>query len=156
MAEQTTMFQAVDYMVALCRANAPVGTYVYDGPETGDAAARIRILIAYSDADGAPAIEGQAGTSDFGFPVENYTVDCSIAIDDGDTDLSAKRAEVRAIFNTLVGAVRSDRSLGGLIKPPGLAEISGFVYTQDQYEAEGSAVVAAFSVAVTEAVIWGG
>lgn len=154
MTTQSTVFQAIDYVVDLCKANVATGVYVYDGPATGVAAERIQVMVAYNDDEGAPAVDGQAETSNFGFPMERYTIDCSISIEDGDTNLRSKRAEVKAIFDVLAGAVRADRTLGGLIKLPGLAEITGFVYTQDQFEAEGSGVVAAFSVSVTDSVLW--
>lgn len=159
MAEQTTLFLAIDYMVQL--ANTVMATLnlddymVYDGPGVGDGGERIQVMVAYNDDQGAPAVEGTAGTSDFGVPVEDYRIDCSIGISDGDTDLKAKRAEARAIFNSLVGAVRADRKLGGLLVANGIAEISGFVYSQDQWDTD-SAVVAAFSVNVREATIWNG
>ena len=149
------MFQAIDYLVALFRSLVTPDVYVYDGPPTGDAGERIQISVAYSDSEGGPSVNGDAGTSNFGFPVESYEIDCSISISDGDTDLASKRTEARSLFNSLVGAVRADRSLGGLIKLPGLAEISGFVYVQDQDET-GSVTIAAFTVNCNSVVIWGG
>jgi hypothetical protein len=159
MAEETTLFRAIDYIVELCRDTMAslqmddVG--VYDGPQTGQAGERVLILVAYNDEEGAPAVEGTVGTHEFGVPVEDYRIDCSISIEDGDIDLAAKRFEARQIFNALVGAVRADKKLGGLLVANGMAEISGFVYSQDQLT-DGSGVVAAFSVNVREATIWNG
>lgn len=159
MAEQTTFFLAIDYIVNLVNTVMPTLSLedwaVHDGPDSGDGGERIQVLIAYNDDQGAPAVDGTAGTSDFGVPVEDYRIDCSISISDADTDLKAKRAEARAIFNSLVGAVRADRKLGGLLVANGIAEISGFVYSQDHYDTD-SAVVAAFAVNVREATIWNG
>lgn len=159
MAEQTTLFRAIDYVVNLCNtyiAGSDIeSVVVYDGPPTGNGAERIQVLVAYNDEDGGPAVNGTAGTSNFGVPAEEYDIDCSIAISDGDLDLSVKRAEARAIFNELVGMVRADKTLGGLLGPTGIAEISGFVYSQEQ-DLDGSYVVAAFSIGVRGATVWNG
>jgi hypothetical protein len=159
MAEQTTFFLAIDYIVNkfrdLMEAAGHNDYYVYRGPATGNAGERIQILIAYADEEGSPAIDGTAGTHTMGVPVESYTIDCSIQILDGDEEFEGKATEARAIFNSLVGAIRSDRQLGGLIIPPGLAEIAGFAYVQD-HDTDNSYVIAAFSITVREATIWNG
>lgn len=154
MSDQTTFFKAIDYIVALCKATVPSGVYVYDGPETGDTGSRRVVQIAYGEGLGEAAVEGDATISNFAMPMETYSISCSITIDDGDTDLADKRAEIAAIFHSLVAAVRADRLLGGLLVLPGFAFIEGFSYVQEQTEDEGSYVVAAFSVRVQNQHIW--
>jgi hypothetical protein len=159
MAEETTLFQSIDYIVNICEnyvtANNLDDCVVYNGPPTGDGAERIQILVAYNDEEGGAAVNGTAGTSDFGVPVEEYDIDCSISISDGDPDLEGKQGEVRALFNSLVGAIRDDKKFGGILGPTGIAEITGFVFSQD-HDTDNSYVVGAFSVGVRGATIWNG
>jgi hypothetical protein len=148
---------AIDYLVALFRANVPPRVKVFDGPPLmGDVPSDF-VAVAYSDDEETPAVDTNRQLSSFGNGIyqEDFTIRCRIDSFTGDNKLQPRRARVQEIFTTLGGLIDADRTLGGIIRPPGLAEIGDQSWNQDPYE-DGSVVSLVFYVRVDSAVLWPG
>jgi len=153
---ETLVPTVVDYLVDTFTAAVPAKVKVFDGPPPTSDVPNDFVAVAYAEDEEASAVDGEAVLSTLGnnWYTETFTVRCQINSFTGDDDLRPRRARVAQIYNTLVALVRTDRSLGGLVKPPGLAQISGFAWRQDPYE-DGAAVSAVFDVQVTGALLAG-
>lgn len=146
----------VDYLLTTFRANVPARVKVYDGPPTVDDVPADFVCVAYSEDEEASAVEGESVLSNFGNGVyaETFNVRCQISSFTGDANLKPRRDRVATLYATLVGLVRADPSLGGIVKRPGQAEVTGFAWRQDPNE-DGTDVTAVFDVQVVT-TLWAG
>lgn len=128
---------------------------VYYGPTPVTDPPRTFVVVAYSEDENQSAVQGSTDRyAGEGTPQEDFTVACYISTWGGDAnDLRTKMAETSSVYDLLTAAIRSDRTLMGAVKPPGLAEIGGFSWVLDQLE-DGSVVEVAFEVKVNTAVLW--
>jgi hypothetical protein len=151
----TVVPQVVDYLYTTFVASVPDTVKVFDGPPTVDDVPSDFVCVAYADDEEASAVDGSRDVSPFGNGTyyETFTVRCQINSFTGDNDLKPRRDRVSQIYGGLVALVDADRSLGGVIVPPGYAEIGNFTWSQDPYE-DGSAVSCVFDISVTNALLW--
>lgn len=156
MASQTTIPAAIDAIVTLFT-TALATPYplvkVYDGPPVAGDVPTTYVSIGYSEDEDAYSVGGSTSRFGEGVPAESYGINILISTWDGDVILRSKRALVGGIYNTLAGVIWADRTLTGLIKAPGLAEIGAVSWSMEQYE-DGAAVNCQFTVDVSEAVLW--
>lgn len=146
----------IDYLVATFRANVPPRVQVFDGPPVGDAMPPEFVAVAYAEDEESSAVDGESVLSNFGNNVyaETFSVRCQISSFTGDAELKPRRNRVSAIYATLVGLIRADPSLGGIVRRPGMAEVSGFAWRQDPNQ-DGTDVTAVFDVQVVT-TLWAG
>jgi hypothetical protein len=128
---------------------------VYFGPMPVTVPPRTFLVVGYSEDEDQSAIQGE--TSRFGgegTPMEDYAITCFAQTWDGDdNDLPSKMTEVAAVYDIVTAAIRADRTLGGVIKPPGLAQMGGFAWVVDLLE-DGAYAQVQFDIQVTSAVLW--
>lgn len=151
----TVVPAVVDYLVTLFTANVPDGVKVFDGPPVVDDVPPDFVCVAYADEEEASAVDGSREESPFGNGsyYETFTVRCQINSFTGDAKLKPRRDRVSLIYGGLVALIDADRTLGGVIVPPGYGEIGSFTWSQDPYE-DGTAVSAVFDISVTNALLW--
>lgn len=155
-APATIVPAVVDYLLATFRANVPPRVRVYDGPPTVDDVPSDFVAVAYAEDEETSAVDGESVLSNFGNGIyaESFSVRCQISSFTGDAALKPRRDRVSMLYQTLVGLIRADPSLGGIVKRPGQAEVTGFAWRQDPNE-DGTDVTAVFDVQVVT-TLWAG
>lgn len=146
----------VDYLVTMFRTNVPARVKVFDGPPTVDDVPSDFVAVAYAEDEESSAVDGESVLSNFGNNVyaESFSVRCQISSFTGDAPLKPRRDRVSTLYTLLVGLVRADPSLGGIVRRPGMAEVAGFAWRQDPHE-DGTDVTAVFDVQVVT-TLWAG
>lgn len=144
MTDYTKVPQVWDAIVSMFKAALPsldaVGG-VFDGPPTTDLPNDYAVVgydLSISGAGvvrpGLPSVTGVQDISLMGneWTTETFDVHCHISSYSGDIDPSARRLNVLANLNLVAAKLATDRSLGGLIKPPGKATMGRFEWYVEQ------------------------
>lgn len=127
--------------------DASVTATVYDGPVPSSVNKGEFVLVGSTgeDEDGA-FVETELSTLGAGDWIEETgEVVCSAWSWSGGTDLTAKRVAAAALAADCAAAVAADRTLGGLLVAPGLAQVSAFQY-QPRQTTDGAICRFTFSV----------
>lgn len=137
-----------DVILALvARFGTAVTAPVYDGPVPAAVNKGDFVLVGSTgeDDDGG-AVDLELSTLGPGTWLEEVgEVVCSCWSWSGGTDLPARRAAADALTAACVTAVATDRTLGGLLVAPGLAEVTAIRY-QPRQTSEGAICRFTFSV----------
>lgn len=121
---------------------------VYDGPVPPAANKTDFVLVGSSAEEGEDGATVTQDLSDLGpgtWLAEGGEVICSFWSWSGGTDIAARRTAAAASATACADAVAADRSLGGLLTEPGIAQVSDFRYHAEQ-RAEGALCRFTFSV----------
>lgn len=126
--------QVVIALQAKLTAQLPVGFPVSIGAPPGGDIPNRYAAVAYGGDDRA-GIVGQGEPGGAGNPTERsaetFGVWCTISAASGDVDGAGILATVDGLFQPVATSLRVDRQLGGLIVPPGLAEMGPYEWTVD-------------------------
>lgn len=112
---------------------------VFDGPVPPAVNKGDFVLVGSTSEDGEDGASGDLILSDLGpgtWHDESGEVVCSAVSWSGGTDIAARRAAATQLATQCTTAVHADRTLGGLLTEPGLAQVSTFAYLVRQ-SAEG-------------------
>lgn len=111
-----------------------VAAPVYDGPVPAAVNKGDFVLVGSTgeDDDGAVIEQELSEVGPGTWLNEVGEVVCSCWSWSGGTDLPARRAAAAALVTACADAVAADRTLGGLLKTPGLAEVSSIAYQPRQ------------------------
>lgn len=138
-----------DVIAALvARFDAAVTATVYDGPVPTAVNKGNFVLVGATGDEGdiGATVDQTLSTLGPGTWLEEVgEIVCSFWSWDGGTDVAARRTAALANANACAAAVHEDRQLGGLIVPPGIAEVSAFSY-QAQQTNKGALCRITFSV----------
>lgn len=101
------------------------------GPTGGDVPAKYA-AVGYAGDDRA----GVNGTRDrnptgVGYR-EQFSIWCAASTASGDQNAARQMQDTDAIFQTMSAALAADRNLGGLLAPPGHADLGSFEWTIEQ------------------------
>lgn len=153
MPTQSTVPAVLTALVALWTPIVPAGVAICLGPTPGGDIPADYVTVGWAD-DGLPSVTGRGLPSDLGnspqASAEEYGVWCAVSTSSGDELAAVRMARVDATFQTLVAAVRANRTLLGAILPPGLADVGSF---QWQIEQGGQVVTVYFQVEVTAPLV---
>lgn len=128
----TALWQVRDALVTVFTGAVDASTKVYPGPRPKGDNPKRYVLVSSDGGDtgiGEATDEGMTASqepSDLGHGMwrdESGTVVCSVWAWTGNTSFTSSEATAREIFGQCAGAVAADRSLGGLLVLPGLAEV---------------------------------
>lgn len=121
---------------------------VYDGPRPTSAADPDYVLIGSTGDDGDDAATNDLSLSSLGpgtWTDHDGEIVGSVWSVTGGTDMTACRAAAQATFDAVKAAIDADRTLGGVLKMPGLARVSRAALRQQQ-TSEGAVCRIAFTV----------
>lgn len=133
--------------------DAALSDPVYDGPSRQKTPPKRFVLVGSDggetgmgdgDEDGA-VIEQSPSSMGNGWRDERGEITCAAWAWSGDTDLAPLRTAITAMVDVAEAALAGDRSLGGLLVPPGMAEFSGLRIREAQ-TSKGAVVRALFTV----------
>lgn len=127
---------------------------VFDGPMTRTTPPRQFLLVgtegefpaSSASDDGASADQSASSLSGSNMWDETGEIVCAAWAWSGGTDFAPLRVAARGIVDAAEGLVMADRTLGGVLAPPGLAWFSGLRLREVQ-TTSGAFVRAAFTIA---------
>lgn len=130
------------------------GVDVFDGPMTRTTPPARFLLVgtegdfpaAPPSDDGSSAQQDPATLSGSTMRDETGRVVCAAWAWSGETDFAPLRAAVRTIVDAAEGLVADDRTLGGIVNPPGFAQFTALRIREEQ-TTRGAFVRATFTVA---------
>lgn len=139
-------------LLVLCRAATP-NVKVFDGPVPRGPAPPTKFVLVGSDGgetgyeSGEDGLVSRQAASRLGnnWRDEAGDVLCAAWAWSGDTNLAPLRAAVTAITDAIETAIQTDRSLGGVLEHPGLAEVTEVRFT-DAQTPKGAVSRAVFTV----------
>ena len=128
--------------------NAAIVPTVYDGPVPAAVNATDYGLVGSTGEDGEEGATADLTLSDLGpgtWHDEAGEVVCAFVSWSGSNDVVARRLAALNMASACADAVHADRTLGGLLTEPGLAQVSAFRYGAHQFK-EGALVRVTFTV----------
>lgn len=136
------------FRAALPAPDAADGVEVFDGPAEGRAWAPRAVTVASAFEDGQNAVAvARSFSGARPHVIETVEVACSVYVGSGDADegaVAVLRTAADAIFAALDGALRADRTLGGVV---GSARITRADLIQGR-DSSGTGVIVGFVVAL--------
>lgn len=117
---------------------APPKRFLLVGSDGGDSG------MGDSDEDGA-VIEQSVSSLGNTWRDERGVITCAAWAWSGDTKLDQVRTHVSDVLDAVETALRSDRTLGGVLAPPGRVEFGG-IRIRERQTAEGAVIRAVFTV----------
>lgn len=151
---------SLDVLVARFAAAAAavpgVSVKVYEGPDR-DALTdgRTHLLFVGTDGESLMVPDGEEADgivesetpSEMGPPLRAWSaqVTCSAWAWTGDADMRARRREAGVIADACRTSVLADRTLGGVLVPPGFADVTGVAYRL-RHTSKGAVARAVFTV----------
>lgn len=130
--------------------DAAVAVPVYEAGELVGDDERAYVTVGEVGEDGEIASATQEATALGGnqWHLETGSIPCALEAWDGGADIASVRVTAKALLTACVQAVRNDRSLGGLLVLPGLAEVTDLRLSEGQ-TSRGVLVRAGFTVRYT-------
>jgi len=136
----------VNALASIFAGVAPAGCPVSVGPPPGGDVPASYIAVGYGG-DNTPSVVGVNEQPDMGNwgaqAKERYGVWCVVSTSSGDELGAARLAATSTIYETLVTAVRANRTLNGAIRSPAVADVGPFTWT---IEEGGMVATVAFQV----------
>lgn len=127
----TSVAVVVPRLVELFTAALPTNFAVSTGPPPGGDVPAEYLAVAYGG-DGRPAVSGGRAVVGHGATPETFGVWCSLSVASGDQDGAATMERADALFQVLLAVLATNRSLGGLITPPGYADLGQFEWVIEE------------------------
>lgn len=124
----------------------PVRTYV--GPPAGDIPDAY-LAVAYGG-DDRPGVVGfgKAGMTNYrDSRSEEFGIWCTASTATGDQSGQSRMDATAALYTLAVDAIHNDRSLGGVVAPPGFADVDTFEWT---IEEDGTIATVFFAIKVRQ------
>lgn len=134
--------QVIPALRAAFAAVLPAGFATSTGPPPGGDVPADYLAVAYGG-DGRPAVSGRRVIVGHAATPEEFGVWCTLSCAGGDQDGAALLAHADALFQSLLEVLATNRSLGGVIVPPGFADLGTFEWV---IEEGGDVVTVFFSV----------
>lgn len=124
------------------------GVQVFEGPRNRSATPKRYLLVGVNGIDeleaGMRSQQVPSTLSGDGWREEAGEVDCTAVAWTGDEDMTTIRSQVEAIVDACEAAVNADRTLGGVLRLTGLAEVTR-IDVREQRTDKGPFVEAVFT-----------
>lgn len=135
-------------LASIYGAAVPSGVQVFEGPRNRSATPKQYLLVGVNGIDefeaGMRSQQVQSPLSGDSWREEAGEVDCTAVAWTGDESMTVIRSQVEAIVDACETAVRADRTLGGVLRLTGLAEVTR-LDVREQRTDKGPFVEAVFS-----------